>query len=141
MTEQKRHLLIVEDEAPLRQAIAEQLTDHGYHVAQADSGEAAVARLADFAFDVIITDLRLPGIDGSSVVEAAVERYPDIVAIVITGYGTFKDAVYVFDDMYKDKHALTRLAQEYLREHNWTYPNGAKAPFGNDLAEAVQKLE
>jgi DNA-binding NtrC family response regulator len=93
MTEQTRHLLIVEDEAPLRQAIAEQLADHGYHVEQADSGEAAVARLADFAFDIIITDLRLPGIDGSSVVEAAVERYPDIVAIVITGYGTFKDAV------------------------------------------------
>jgi DNA-binding NtrC family response regulator len=93
MTEQTRHLLIVEDEAPLRQAIAEQLADHGYQVEQADSGEAAVARLADFAFDIIITDLRLPGIDGSSVVEAAVERYPDIVAIVITGYGTFKDAV------------------------------------------------
>jgi DNA-binding NtrC family response regulator len=93
MSEQTRHLLIVEDEAPLRQAIAEQLVDHGYHVEQADSGEAAVARLADFAFDIIITDLRLPGIDGSSVVEAAVERYPDIVAIVITGYGTFKDAV------------------------------------------------
>jgi len=93
MTDQTRHLLIVEDEAPLRQAIAEQLTDHGYLVEQAESGEAAVARLADFAFDIIITDLRLPGIDGSSVVEAAVERYPDIVAIVITGYGTFKDAV------------------------------------------------
>jgi DNA-binding NtrC family response regulator len=93
MTEQTRHLLIVEDEAPLRHAIAEQLADHGYLVEQAESGEAAVARLADFAFDIIITDLRLPGIDGSSVVEAAVERYPDIVAIVITGYGTFKDAV------------------------------------------------
>src|SRR5262245_3407042 len=93
MTEQTRHLLIVEDEAPLRQAIAEQLVDHGYQVEQAESGEAAVARLADFAFDIIITDLRLPGIDGSSVVEAAVDRYPDIVAIVITGYGTFKDAV------------------------------------------------
>src|SRR6478736_2122712 len=93
MTEQTRHLLIVEDEAPLRQAIAEQLVDHGYLVEQAESGEAAVARLADFAFDIIITDLRLPGIDGSSVVEAAVGRYPDIVAIIITGYGTFKDAV------------------------------------------------
>src|SRR5499433_304752 len=93
MPDSSKHLLIVEDEAPLRQAIAEQLADRGYHVEQADSGEAAVARLADFAFDIIITDLRLPGIDGSSVVEAAVARYPDIVAIVITGYGTFKDAV------------------------------------------------
>jgi DNA-binding NtrC family response regulator len=42
---------------------------------------------------VIITDLRLPGIDGAAVVDAAVERYPDIVAIVITGYGTHKEAL------------------------------------------------
>src|SRR5665213_4402111 len=93
MAEQTRHLLLVEDESALREAVAEQLTDRGYHVEQADSGESAVARLADFAFDIIITDLRLPGIDGSAVVEAAVERYPDIIAIVITGYGTVKDAV------------------------------------------------
>jgi DNA-binding NtrC family response regulator len=93
MTDLTRHVLLVEDEAPLRQAVAEHLTDRGYHVEQADTGEAAISRLADFAFDIILTDLRLPGIDGSAVVEAAVERYPDIIAIVITGYGTVKDAV------------------------------------------------
>ena len=93
MTEPSRHVLLVEDETPLRQAIAEQLTDRGFQVEQAESGEAAIAKLADFAFDIILTDLRLPGIDGSAVVEAAVARYPDIVAIVITGYGTVKDAV------------------------------------------------
>src|SRR6267154_520203 len=93
MTEPSRHVLLVEDEAPLRQAIAEQLADRGYHVEQAESGEIAITRLADFAFDIILTDLRLPGIDGSAVVEAAVARYPDIIAIVITGYGTVKDAV------------------------------------------------
>jgi DNA-binding NtrC family response regulator len=93
MTDPARHVLLVEDETPLRQAIAEQLSDRGYHVEQAESGEIAIAQLADFAFDIILTDLRLPGIDGSAVVEAAVERYPDIIAIVITGYGTVKDAV------------------------------------------------
>src|SRR5215813_1123357 len=93
MPDSSKHVLLVEDEAALRQAVAEQLSDRGYQVEQADSGEAAVARLADFAFDIIITDLRLPGIDGSAVLEAAVERYPDIVAIVVTGYGTVKDAV------------------------------------------------
>src|SRR3954469_22797574 len=93
MPDTAKHLLLVEDEAPLRQAIAEQLTDRGYHVEQVDSGEAAMARLADFAFDVIITDLRLPGIDGSTLVQTAVARYPDIIAIVVTGYGTMKDAV------------------------------------------------
>src|SRR5581483_6330613 len=93
MPESQKHILLVEDEAPLREAIAEQLGDRGYHVEQADSGEAALARLADFAFDIIVTDLRLPGINGSAVLEAAVERYPDIVAIVVTGFGTVKDAV------------------------------------------------
>src|SRR5438552_4263571 len=93
MPEPSKHLLLVEDEAALRQAIAEQLGDRGYLVEQADSGETALARLGEFAFDIIVTDLRLPGVDGSVVVEAAVERYPDIIAIVVTGYGTDKDAV------------------------------------------------
>src|SRR3954470_12762468 len=93
MPEAPKHLLLVEDETPLREAIAEQLTDRGYQVEQADSGEAAVAHLADFAFDIIVTDLRLPGIDGSAVIEAAVARYPHIIAIVVTGFGTGKDAV------------------------------------------------
>jgi DNA-binding NtrC family response regulator len=93
MTEHVKHLLLVEDEVALREAIAEQLADRGYQVEQAGSGEDALTRIADFAFDIIITDLRLPGIDGSSLVQAAVERYPDIIAIVVTGYGTVKDAV------------------------------------------------
>jgi two-component system, NtrC family, response regulator AtoC len=93
MPDTQKHLLLVEDESALRQAIAEQLGDRGYQVTEADSGEAALARLGEFAFDIIVTDLRLPGIDGSAVVEAAVERYPHIVAIVVTGYGTVKDAV------------------------------------------------
>jgi DNA-binding NtrC family response regulator len=93
MPDSVKHLLLVEDESPLRQAIAEQLSDRGYQVEQAESGEAAIAHLADFAFDIIVTDLRLPGIDGSAVIEAAVARYPHIIAIVVTGFGTVKDAV------------------------------------------------
>jgi two-component system response regulator AtoC len=93
MTDTSKHLLLVEDEAPLRQVVAEQLGDRGYRVEQVSTGEEALARLTDFAFDVIVTDLRLPGIDGATVVDAAIERYPDIVAIVVTGYGTVKDAV------------------------------------------------
>jgi DNA-binding NtrC family response regulator len=93
MSESPKHLLIVDDEAALRQAIAERLSDHGFIVEQAGSGEEALQRLADFAFDVLITDLRLPGIDGRQVLDAAIERYPEIIAIVITGFGTVKDAV------------------------------------------------
>jgi len=89
------HLLLVEDEAPLRSAVAERLAGEGYHVVQAESGEQALEALNEFAFDVVVTDLRLPGVDGTRVVEAAIERYPDIIAIVVTGYGTVRDAVEV----------------------------------------------
>ena len=93
MTDSTKHVLLVEDELPLRQAIAEQLSDRGYQVQEADSGEAALSHLSEFAFDIIITDLRLPGVDGATLVQSAVDRYPEIVAIVVTGYGTVKDAV------------------------------------------------
>src|SRR5687767_2095247 len=93
MSEGQKHLLIVDDEKALREAIAERLSDHGFAVEQAGSGEQALERLADFAYDIIITDLRLPGMDGRQVLDAALERYPELIAIVITGYGTVKDAV------------------------------------------------
>lgn len=87
------HLLLVEDEAPLRQAMAERLSELGYLVDEADTGEHALEQLTEFAYDVVVTDLRLPGIDGTRVLDDAVQRYPDIIAIVVTGYGTVKDAV------------------------------------------------
>lgn len=93
MSDSTKHLLLVEDEAALREVIAEQLRDHGYQVDAVESGEAALARLADFAFDILVTDLRLPGIDGSRLIEDALERYPDLIVIVISGYGTVKAAV------------------------------------------------
>ena len=73
--------------------MAERLAERGFEVVQADSGERALELLEQFAFDIVITDLRLPGIDGARVIEAARDRYPSIVAIVITGFGTVKDAV------------------------------------------------
>ena len=130
MPDSPKHLLLVEDEAPLREAVAEQLGDRGFDVVQADSAERALEALADFAFDIVVTDLRLPGMDGTRVIEAAVDRYPDIIGIVITGYGTVKDAVEVikrgaadfvtkpfqFDELW---HALQgAIEQRRLRTEN-----------------------
>src|SRR5262245_30568223 len=130
MPENTVHLLIVEDEEPLRTAVAERLTEHGFHVDQAGSGERALEQLAEFAYDVVVTDLRLPGIDGTTVIEAAVQRYPEIIGIVVTGYGTVRDAVeaikrgaadfvtkpFQFDEL---MHALNGgLEQRRLRSEN-----------------------
>jgi DNA-binding NtrC family response regulator len=130
MADLPKHLLLVEDETALREAVTEQLTDRGFDVVQADSGERALEALADFAFDVVITDLRLPGVDGTQVIDAALERYPDIIGIVVTGYGTVKDAVeaikrgasdfvtkpFQFDELW---HALLgAIEQRRLRSEN-----------------------
>ena len=132
MAENRTHVLLVEDEAPLREAVAERLGDHGFDVAQAETGAQALEKLADFAFDIVITDLRLPGIEGMRVIEAALERYPEIIAIVVTGYGTVRDAVEVikrgatdfvtkpfqFDEL---MHALSgALEQRRLKSENPT---------------------
>jgi two-component system, NtrC family, response regulator AtoC len=124
------HLLLVDDETALRAVIAERLTGQGFDVTQAESGERALAFLNDFAFDVLVTDLRLPGVDGQRVIEVALERYPGIIAIVVTGYGTVKDAVdalkrgaadfvtkpFQFDEL---AHVLqTALEQKRLQSEN-----------------------
>jgi DNA-binding NtrC family response regulator len=89
------HLLLVDDEAPFREVIAERLAEQGFQVEQTGTGEDAVARLNDFAFDILITDLRLPGVDGRQILDEAFSRYPDIIAIVITGHATVREAVEV----------------------------------------------
>ena len=94
MAEPAPHLLFVDDEAALRALMAERLGERGFEVVEAESGEKALELLEQFAFDIVITDLRLPGIDGGRVIEAARRAaIPGIVGIVITGYGTVKDAV------------------------------------------------
>ena len=130
MPEPMKHLLLVEDEAPLREALAERLAEQGFEVEQADTGERAIEQLAEFAFDIVITDLRLPGLDSARVLEAALLRYPDIVCIIVTGYGTVKDAVeaikrgaadfvtkpFQFDEL---MHALnSALEQRRLKSEN-----------------------
>ena len=124
------HLLLVDDEESLRSVVAERLTDHGFEVVQAADGESALKALDGFAFDVIVSDLRLPGLDGRQVIDAALTRYPGIVAIVVTGYGTVKDAVdiikrgaadfiskpFQFDEL---MHVLTNaLEQKRLKSEN-----------------------
>jgi two-component system response regulator PilR (NtrC family) len=93
MSQPTPHLLLVDDESALRTVTAVRLRERGFEVVEAETGEKALELLEQFAFDILVTDLRLPGVDGRQVVNAAVGRYPAIVAIVITGYGNFKDAL------------------------------------------------
>ena len=104
MVDSTKHLLLVEDEAPLRAAVAERLAEEGFRVEQAGSGEEALDRLEAFAYDILLVDMRLPGIDGTEVLQAALDRYPDIIGIVVTGFATVKAAV----------EAIKRGATDYI---------------------------
>ena len=86
-------VLVVEDEPDLRQLIAESLEAKGFAVAQALDGGDAIARLEGFAYDGLVVDLRLPDANGMDVLEAALSRYPEIRAVVITGFGGVEEAV------------------------------------------------
>lgn len=86
-------ILIVEDRASLRKMLEHALAGEGYAVEVSASAEEAVARLAAGAFDLVLTDLKLPGASGLEVVKAARAAQPPAAAIVMTAYGTVGAAV------------------------------------------------
>jgi two-component system response regulator PilR (NtrC family) len=93
MTSPQPTVLIVDDEADLRAMVSESLSAEGYAVAEAVSGEDARERLRAFAYDAVIIDLRLPDADGLEILDAALARYPEILAVMITGFGGVAEAV------------------------------------------------
>ena len=86
-------VLVVEDEGPLRQLVADTLEAKGFAVAQAVNRADALARLEGFAYDGLVVDLRLPDGDGMDVLRAAIDRYPKIRSVVMTGFGGVEEAV------------------------------------------------
>ena len=70
-------VLVVEDETDLLKLIAESLEADGFAVAQSTDAADAIERLRSFAYDGVVTDLRLPDADGMTVLDEALTRYPE----------------------------------------------------------------
>ena len=87
------HVLVVEDSEIFRQTIVEILTQEGFTVEEASSGEQALEKLRQTVYDVLVTDLVLPGKTGLEVLRETIDRFPDIVSIIMTGYATVETAV------------------------------------------------
>jgi two-component system, NtrC family, nitrogen regulation response regulator NtrX len=87
------NILIVDDESSIRQSLAEVLEDEGYAAAQAESGEACLETLRKRAFDVVLLDIWLPGIDGLETLGKIreIDSAPEV--IMISGHGTIETAV------------------------------------------------
>lgn len=86
-------ILLVDDDRIIVDSLAELLRIEGYEVATAAGVRAAVERLDKQAFDLLITDVNMPEADGFELLAIVRDRFPSIVPIVITGYGTIESAV------------------------------------------------
>jgi diguanylate cyclase (GGDEF)-like protein len=89
----KTRVLIVDDEQKTLDLIEEYLLGHDFDVTTAMSGEQAVAFVQKDLFHIAIVDLHLPGMTGSELLKSIKKIRPDIQAVMITGYGTIRDAV------------------------------------------------
>jgi DNA-binding NtrC family response regulator len=86
-------ILIVDDEANARAALSEILRDEGYATETAADGFKALGKLEEFSPDVILTDLKMPGLDGIAFMEKAKSALPGAVFVVMTAFGTIHSAV------------------------------------------------
>src|SRR5213593_5292889 len=86
-------ILLVEDEANMARTLAKNLERAGHRVEHAPHGEAALARLAEARFDVVLTDLKMPVMDGMQLLRSMHEQENGPAAVVLTGYGTIESAV------------------------------------------------
>lgn len=84
----KTQILVVDDDAVVGQSIDRVLTHQGYEVTTALSGKEALDRINDNSYDLVFTDIRMPGMDGLEVAERIMDRCPWTPVVVITGYGT-----------------------------------------------------
>ncbi len=86
-------VLVVDDESGIRTSLSGILEDEGYKVFLAESGEKALARMEDRAYDVVLLDVWLPGIDGLAVLERIKSRDNPPEVVMISGHGTIETAV------------------------------------------------
>jgi DNA-binding NtrC family response regulator len=93
MPDRADRILVADDEANLRKVLGALLRREGYLVEGAADGAEALARLERESFSVVISDLRMPGVDGMALLKSIVVRWPDTPVIIITAHGTVDTAV------------------------------------------------
>jgi len=102
--ERSGRVLVVDDEANARAALAEILADEGYETDVASDGVKALDKLASFEPDVVLTDLKMPGLDGLALLTQGRDRAPYAAWVVMTAFGSIDTAV----------EAVKRGAEHYL---------------------------
>jgi NADPH-dependent glutamate synthase beta subunit-like oxidoreductase/CheY-like chemotaxis protein/NAD-dependent dihydropyrimidine dehydrogenase PreA subunit len=140
-------ILIVDDEAIMRESLRDWLTDLGYEVETAEEGEQALKTVAEQDFGVVILDLRLPGKNGIEILKEARAKRPDLRGVIITAYPSIQTAVQAMkegavDYLPKpfDLDDLGRLIREALGQGE-AAPSIAKLPVVEEIAEEEARVE
>ncbi len=92
------HILLVDDEPGQRAILEEIIRDEGHDVEVAESGEQALLLLEQGSWDLMVTDLRMPGMDGVALMRAARKLHPGLTVILMTAYATISSAVEAMKD-------------------------------------------
>lgn len=93
MEHENSTVLVVDDEGAIRYSVTKTLERVGYQVVTASSGEEALEIMAGQNFDVVLTDIRMPGISGVDLLARIKEQSPDAIVILMTGYASLGTAV------------------------------------------------
>jgi len=127
-------ILLIDDEPDILSTLEMTLNQEAYSVATATGGEAALALFRKQPFDLVITDMRMPGIDGAEVIRRVKALDPDVEVIMLTGYATLENAVTVlrnagaFDYLTKpleDIDDLLMVVEKALEKRRLTLENRA----------------
>jgi DNA-binding NtrC family response regulator len=89
----KGKILVIDDESIVRTSCSRSLTPEGYEVKLSQNGADAMKMLEEESFDLVLTDLKMPDIDGIEVLKMIKQRWPQTEVIVVTGYQTVDTAV------------------------------------------------
>ncbi len=90
---EKKQVLIVDDEPNLRKILAAQLSRDGYDVLLAEDGEQGLSLLREHHIDLVVTDLKMPKVDGMTLLREALAEQPELPIVMITAHGTVDTAV------------------------------------------------
>ena len=93
VNEEQAYILVVDDEGAIRYSITKTLQRVGYHVEAAASGEEALEMMKNQNYDVVLTDIRMPGLTGVELLRRIKEEAPDAVVILLTGYASLETAI------------------------------------------------
>lgn len=93
MSFEKFKILITDDDMDLRELLTEAVKNWGYEVSVARDGDGALRKLRMERFDIVITDLMMPGMDGLALLQKIKDLDKEILVIIITGYATIETAV------------------------------------------------